>query len=242
MAGADEREVIGLEAVIVGLVVTGAGASHAVLYDDDAYAVVNIIELGDKFGGHIDLGFPINGRRAVVDKTTRPPCTPDLAAIRPQDKPLLIALEDGLPLVSRPYREVGEAVGLAEDAVIDRLGALQEAGIVRRLGIVVRHRAVGFSANAMAVWDVPDDRLDEIGQAFAAHPSVTLCYRRRRVPPDWPYSLFVMVHAKERDAALAVIDELNRETGTAALPQAVLFSRRCFKQRGARLSADRKVA
>ncbi len=224
-------------------VVTGAdrAAVDATLRRIAERTALNVLDLPLMCAYHIDLGFPINGRRAVVDKTAQPPCTPDLAAIRPQDTPLMIALEDGLPLVPRPYLTVGEAVGLSEAAVIDRLGALQAAGIVRRLGIVVRHRAVGFSANAMAVWDVPDDRIDDIGRAFAAHPSVTLCYRRR-VAPDWPYALFVMVHAKARDAALHVIDELNRENDTGTFKQAVLFSRRCFKQRGARLSADRKVA
>ena len=191
---------------------------------------------------HIDLGFPIGGKRAMVDKTVRPPCTPDTTAIEPTDRALLQAIEDGLPLVPRPYLAVAEALGTTEDAVIERLTVLTRAGIVRRLGIVVRHRAVGYQSNAMAVWQVDPETIDDLGAAFAAHPSVTLCYRRRPAEPDWPYNLFVMVHATERGEARDVIAELNAANETGNLLQTVLFSRRCFKQRGARIGQERRVA
>ena len=224
-------------------VVTGADrhAVDATLRRIERRTGLAVLDLPMQCAYHIDLGFPINGSRAVIEKTRQPPCSPDLDVITPDDRALLVALEDGLPLVSRPYLAIGERLGVSEGDVISRLAVLLEAGIIRRLGIVVRHRVVGFSSNAMAVWNVPEDAIDEVGSAFAAHPSVTLCYRRRTTP-DWPYGLFVMVHARQRAAALAVIAELNERNGTGALPHKVLFSRRCFKQRGARLRSERQVA
>lgn len=150
------------------------------------------------------------------------------------DRRLLDALEGGLPLVSRPYAALGERAGLDEAVVIERLAALQAGGVVKRLGLVVRHHEIGYRANAMTVMDVPDDAVDAVGERLTRAADVTLCYRRPRRLPDWPYNLFAMVHGRERRAVLARIDQLLAEHGLADLPHAVLFSTRRFKQRGAR--------
>jgi hypothetical protein len=94
----------------------------------------------------------------------------------------------------------------------------------------------------MAVWNIPDDDVDAAARMFANNPSVTLCYRRPRRLPGWPYNLFCMVHAKSRPEAFAVIDDLNLVAGTGLNAQAVLFSTRCFKQRGAVLSRPERSA
>ncbi len=134
----------------------------------------------------------------------------------------------------RPYAEVAARIGLSEAEVISRLGRLIECGVVRRLGLVVRHHELGYRANAMAVWDVADQDVDAMGRRLAACDFVTLCYRRRRRPPAWPYNLFCMIHGRDRDKVLARIARLNGEPGLHARPRAVLFSHRRFKQRGAR--------
>lgn len=158
------------------------------------------------------------------------------------DLRLLAALEDGLPVASRPYAVIAGRAGLTEADVIERLRRLLETGVIKRLGLVVRHHEIGYRANAMTVLDVPDAAVDAVGQALAAAADVTLCYRRPRRLPDWPYNLFAMVHGRERDAVLRRIDQLLDEHGLADVPHAVLFSTRRFKQRGARYRADREVA
>jgi hypothetical protein len=95
----------------------------------------------------------------------------------------------------------------------------------------VRHRRLGFEANAMAVWDVPDERAGALGRALAREGPVTLCYRRARALPDWPYNLYCMVHGRSRDR---VREEISRLQAALAYPSAVLFSKRCFAQRAAR--------
>jgi DNA-binding Lrp family transcriptional regulator len=150
------------------------------------------------------------------------------------DKRLLAAIQEGLPLDPRPYARVAERLGTTEETVIDRLAALCRHGLIRRFGVVVRHHELGYCANAMTVWDVPDDIVAEAGQRIAAMAGVTLCYRRPRRRPDWPYNLFCMVHGRNRDAVEAAVDRITQDAGLAGLPRAVLFSRRRFKQRGAR--------
>ena len=155
------------------------------------------------------------------------------------DLDLLAALQDGLPLVDRPYARIAAELGVGEDDVLERLAVLQDNGTVSRFGVVVSHRELGYRANAMVVWDVPDERVDECGRRLAALPFVTLSYRRPRRLPDWPYNLFCMIHGRDRSQVLAEVEAATREAGLGGRKRAVLFSRRCFKQRGARYGGVR---
>ena len=150
------------------------------------------------------------------------------------DRRLLAALANGLPLTPAPYADLGAAVGLSEQEVLTRLSRLRESGAIRRFGVIVKHRALGYRANAMTVWNVPDDRVRAAGQALAKLPFVTLAYRRPRRLPDWPYNLFCMIHGRDRARVEARVDALRRRLTLTTYPFALLFSLTRFKQRGAR--------
>jgi len=154
-----------------------------------------------------------------------------------QERLLLAAMEDGLPLDPQPYARIADRMGVTEAAVIEMLGSLQARGVISRFGVVVRHHELGYRANAMTVWDVPDVAVSEIGRRIAAMDGVTLCYRRPRRLPEWPYNLFAMVHGRDRDAVEALVERISEDAGLADAPRAILFSRRRFKQRGARYAA-----
>ena len=151
------------------------------------------------------------------------------------DSALIRAIQGGLPLVERPFAAIAAELGWTEEAVIERIRALQAQGAIKRLGVVVRHQELGYGANAMVVWDLPDAQVDALGQRIGALPFVTLCYRRPRRPPAWPYNLFTMIHGRDRAAVLTEVarlqTDLERELGP--LDNAVLFSGQRFKQRGA---------
>ena len=188
---------------------------------------------------HIDLGFrmqlgghtPLAGERAGAGSDAeRPEPTP--AAAGTED--FIQAIQDGLPLVARPYLAVAERLGWTEQTVIDRLRAMIDAGVIKRLGVVVRHHELGYRANAMVVWDVPDEQVDLTGQLLGRQDCVTLCYQRPRRLPAWRYNLFCMVHGRDRDEVLACIERMIEGLGLKSIAHAVLFSKRRFKQRGAR--------
>ncbi|GBD42941.1 hypothetical protein HRbin40_00401 [bacterium HR40] len=151
-----------------------------------------------------------------------------------RDRCLLAAVAGGLPFVRRPFAAIGERCGMDEEEVIARLRRMLATGVIRRFGIVVRHRALGYRANAMVVFDVPDADVRQKALRLCDLPFVTLCYRRRRRPPLWPYNLFCMIHGRERGRVERLAEEAARFAGIAHLPRAALFSRRCFVQRGAR--------
>ena len=150
------------------------------------------------------------------------------------DRQLLAAVQDGLPLDPHPYAAIAGQIGLSEAEVIERIDALQKAAIIKRFGVVVRHHELGYRANAMVVWDVPDDQVAGIGEKLGRLDCVTLCYRRERRRPDWPYNLFCMIHGKSRESVLERIDEIVELLDLQDIPRDVLFSGRRFKQRGAR--------
>jgi len=154
---------------------------------------------------------------------------------------LVAAIQGGLPLVPRPYAAIGERIGLSEGEVIAGIRDLQDQGLIKRLGDVVRHRALGYRANAMVVWDVPDERLQTLGPCMGQFPFVTLCYHRPRRLPDWPYNLFTMIHGRDRNEVMLRIDELVGSCHLEDIPHQPLFSRRCFKQRGARYLSDQQA-
>lgn len=151
-----------------------------------------------------------------------------------RDCQLIAALHNGLPLVPHPYAAIGASAGMLEAEVIVRLSRMLKSGIVKRLGVIVRHHELGYRANAMVVWDVPDERATELGQRIASHDFVTLCYRRARCLPEWPYNLYCMIHGRDRDLVHEKIAYLIEACDMTVLPHRVLFSLHRFKQRGAR--------
>jgi DNA-binding Lrp family transcriptional regulator len=158
------------------------------------------------------------------------------------DRRLIAAIQDGLPLVPRPYAAIGDALGMGEAEVIARLRRLIEGGVIRRFGVIVRHHELGYRANAMVVWDVPDARVGDAGRTLAGLPFVTLCYRRPRRLPLWPYNMFCMIHGRDRSTVETLVEQTTATAGLEGLPRAVLFSRRRFKQRGARYAAPKEAA
>jgi len=149
------------------------------------------------------------------------------------DRRLIAVIQGGLPLVAQPYATVGAQLGMSEADVIERLSHLQSAGLIKRMGVVVKHRSLGYRANAMVVWDIPDAEVERVGELLAGESCVTLCYQRPRRAPVWPYNLFCMIHGRERDGVLRRLEQIIQYHGLGHFPHDVLFSGRSFKQRGA---------
>ena len=158
-----------------------------------------------------------------------------MSALDPIDRALISATQSGLPLVAAPYAAIAEFLGLTEREVMDRLGAMQKRGIIRRIAVAPNHYALGMVANGMSVWDVDDRQASALGRQVGALDFVTHCYLRPRAPV-WPYNLFAMLHGRDR----AEVED-KRETVRALLVPAcrgddILYSTRILKKTGLRLS------
>ncbi len=188
---------------------------------------------------HIDLGFNLRHldqsqsfkQQTLLQKLD----TKD--TFKPQElapaRDLIEAIQGGLPLVERPYQALAKQLELGEAEVIEKLKQLISSGAIKRFGVVVRHHEVGYRANAMVVWDVPDNEIDQIGQRLGEIDCVTLCYQRPRMQPRWPYNLFCMIHGQNREEVLSCIAQLRSQHGLESVQYDILFSGKRFKQRGA---------
>lgn len=155
------------------------------------------------------------------------------------DRRIVLATQGGLPLVPQPYAEIAARLGIAEQVVCERLAAMLADGRIRRIGAVPNHYAIGYTANGMSVWDIDDAVIDAVGERVGGLAFVTHCYRRPRHLPAWPYSLFAMVHAATREAALARVVEIaaliDAEFPGACRQRDVLFSAGILKKTGLRI-------
>lgn len=153
------------------------------------------------------------------------------------DRALIVATQGGLPLVGEPYRALGEELGISASEVIERLGRMLESGLIRRIGAVPNHYAIGWTANGMTVWDVDDAEVDRLGGLVGSLPFVTHCYRRPRSLPAWPYNLFAMVHGSSREECAAKARDIQALLGAACRGSDILYSTRILKKTGLRIGA-----
>ena len=151
------------------------------------------------------------------------------------DEKIVRATQAGLPLTAEPYAALASGIGITEEELLARLGAMLADGRIRRIGAVPNHYALGYSANAMSVWDVADGEIDYLGAAVGALPFVSHCYRRPRRLPGWPYNLFAMVHGRDRAETERHIEAIRQVLGEALNGCDTLYSLRILKKTGLRL-------
>lgn len=192
-----------------------------------------VLPLAERF--HIDLGFDLNGGSCHL---RRPSGSSMRLQLDSTQKAIVAAMQSGIRLEREPFAAIGNRVRMDESGVLDQIAQWQEQGVIKRFGVVVRHHELGYRENAMVVWNIPDEEVSMLGQMAAKQEGVTLCYRRPRQLPDWPFNLFCMVHGTNRNVVLAQIEKLVRNAGLEAYQMQVLFSCRRFKQRGAQYVAN----
>jgi DNA-binding Lrp family transcriptional regulator len=145
-----------------------------------------------------------------------------------RDWEILAILEDGLPLVSEPFGEVGNRTGLTGEDVLERVRKLQDAGVIRRFRARINQRRIGITANALVAWDCDGKPPGEIGSRLASYPCVTHCYERRPVQGRWDYSLYTVHHGFSKKEVEEEVRRLAEQTGLSRY--LILFSNEEFKR------------
>ena len=151
------------------------------------------------------------------------------------DRRIIVAMQEGLPLVPQPYHAIATGIRADPTEVIARIERMLRCGIIRRIGAVPNHYALGYQANGMAVWDVDDRQIDALGTRIGAMSFVSHCYRRPRALPHWPYNLFAMIHARTRDEVGKRVADIGTLLGNAACGHELLYSVSILKKTGLRL-------
>ena len=143
------------------------------------------------------------------------------------DKAVIRATQGDLPVVSEPYADAAKELGVSVPVLLDHMAGMRERGILRRVAAILFHRRAGFSANGMGVWNVPEDRIAEIGPQMPAYRGISHCYQRPTYA-DWPYSVFTMAHGRSKEECDAILDAIAEETGITE--RATLYSSTEFKK------------
>jgi Transcriptional regulators len=143
------------------------------------------------------------------------------------DKTIISLLQGDLPLEPRPFQGLAQQLNLSEQEIVERIIKMQEKGILRRWGAILRHRQAGYLVNAMVAWKVEPARADEAGRLMAEFSEISHCYLRK-VPDSFAYNLFAMVHARHDEELRQVIEEISERTGIRAY--AVIKSLKEYKK------------
>ena len=151
------------------------------------------------------------------------------------DRHIVLATQSGLPLEPQPYHAVALQVGVPAEEVMARMRRMLETGVIRRIGVVPNHYALGFKANGMTVWDIPDERVDDLGEQIGALGFVSHCYHRPRHMPDWPYNFFAMVHGHDRGEVEEFVHRIAGLIGDSDRGHEILYSTRILKKTGLRI-------
>jgi DNA-binding Lrp family transcriptional regulator len=151
------------------------------------------------------------------------------------DRMIIQATQAGLPVTKKPYHAVAAQTGLDQNLVMQRMKMMLERGVIRRIGAVPNHYRLGYRANGMSVWDVQDDRINELGKKIGSLEFVSHCYHRPRYLPEWPYNLFAMVHGRDRESTEYHVKQIAGILGEAARGYDILYSTRILKKTGLRI-------
>jgi siroheme decarboxylase len=151
------------------------------------------------------------------------------------DRNIILATQAGLPLIAEPYQQIAEQLNIDVEVLKQRLSIMMEDGRIRRIGAVPNHYKLGYTANGMTVWDVPDELVHELGERVGEMTFVSHCYQRPRFLPDWPYNLFAMVHGHNREEVFEKTKEITALLGDNCRAQDVLFSTKILKKTGIRI-------
>ena len=143
------------------------------------------------------------------------------------EKKVIAAIQGDIPITEQPYLQIAEELGISEAVFLETLSGIREKGIIRRFGATLRHQRSGFEANAMAAWQVDEDRISEIGKRMAAFGQVSHCYRRNP-STAWPYNLYTMIHARDEASCREIVRRMAEATATESYT--LLFSRRELKK------------
>lgn len=224
-------------------VMTGpdAAAVDAAMDGLDAATGLRALRLRMLRAYHIDLGFDLRQPGLGPVRPARPQQSFNVPAVATHDRPLAALAEAGLPLQPEPYQAWSDRLGRPVDELLQTLQRWQDQGTLRRFGAVLRHHDWGIAANAMGVFNLPDElpepHIDRLGLALGRQPGVTLAYRRERAA-GWPYNLYCMVHGRDHDRVRATLAAARHAAGLDGFDHQLLFSCRRFKQTGARRFRD----
>jgi siroheme decarboxylase len=137
---------------------------------------------------------------------------PEAIELSDLDMAVIRATQGPMDPIVEPFAPAASELGMPVGKLLDHLESMRERRALRRVAGILFHRRAGFSANGMGVWNVPEERILELGPRMASFRGISHCYQRPTYP-DWPYSVFTMAHGRSKDECDAILDSIAVDTG-----------------------------
>ena len=154
------------------------------------------------------------------------------------DRDILLAVQDGIPLVREPFAEASETLKISQENLVERLKGMREEGTIRRFAPNINQRKIGITANAVVIWRVPEKNISRVVETMLRYNEISHCYQRATVPGKWEYNFYTVVHDYNRKSVRQFVKRLSEETEVEDYQ--ILYSRRQFKGTSSRISRSNR--
>ena len=149
-------------------------------------------------------------------------------------------MQKGIALTTEPFEEIALQLGITTQEIISRLIELKGQGVIRRFGASIKPNNIGFSANALVAWKVPENRVQEIGDYLSRYQEISHCYERKTVNERWNYNIYTVIHGRERQDVQQMVKELSDRIGVTEYK--ILYSTRDLKRTNLRSNCAATVS
>jgi len=153
------------------------------------------------------------------------------------DHDILRVIQDGVPVTREPFKEAADKLGMTQEELVKRVKAMNENGLIRRFSANINQRKLGITANAVVVWNIPEEKMEAAVPVFLKRGEISHIYERRVYPGRWEYNLYTVVHDYDRESVERFAKNIADEIGV--VDYQVLFSKRRFKGTSSRLATRR---
>lgn len=127
------------------------------------------------------------------------------------DKAVLNRIQSDFPIESRPFHTIAMELGLTETDLLERVRALKQAGIIRRIGGNFVPDKVGFVSTLCAA-RVPEGKIEHFARVVNRYPGVTHNYQR-----DHAFNVWFTFIARSREEIENNLAQIAAETGIPAI-------------------------
>jgi DNA-binding Lrp family transcriptional regulator len=121
------------------------------------------------------------------------------------DRRLLEKAQDDFPLTVRPWKSIGDGLGISEKEVMERLARLSREGVVRKIGPALDAQRIGLRASTLIAMKVPKNRIQNVAKLVSKYREVSHCYER-----EHEYNLWFIIAAPDKSELGKLIEEITR--------------------------------
>ncbi len=93
------------------------------------------------------------------------------------DRAILNIIQEEFPLTEKPFEAIGRQVEINEKEALERVKKLKEEGFIRRIGLVLERKKLGYASLLCGV-HIDDNRIEEVAGTISEEPGVTHNYER----------------------------------------------------------------